>query len=226
VKKLKPVWAFAEAYLFVLTGCVVRSGINAGQSFNLFGPFFAILIIGQMGRMLGDIIAGFLWQIALYKTAPWTWDAQQRKDVVKRILFVWFATMPKATLQASLGPKMAHTLSLAGWTVAGSFVGPAAAIAILYMATIGSLLTFSVGTFVATYFQAMEPKADPASQKLVTDEMKKDGTSGGSVTDHHRVEVAPAAEEPKKESPGYESPRNEEAPAQPAQAQGSAEQTV
>jgi len=44
-------------------------------------------------------------------------------------------------------------------------VGPAAAIAILYMATIGSLLTFSVGSLLATYFQDKEPKPEKTPEQ-------------------------------------------------------------
>lgn len=181
--KLKPVWTFAEAYLFVLTGCVVRSGINAGQTFALFGPLFAVLLIGQIGRMVGDIIAGFLWQITLLRTAPWKWNSGEWSDVAKRIVFVWFATVPKATLQASLGPKMGKTLTLAGWKAAGSFVGPASAIAILYMATIGSFLTFSVGTIVAKYFQDKEPTEEVTTQELVPPTPKKDASTGPAGVD-------------------------------------------
>ena len=45
-----------------------------------------------------------------------------------------------------------------------AFVAPGAAVSILYMATLGSLLTFSAGRALAVYFQAKAaPAAGPAA---------------------------------------------------------------
>jgi len=166
--QLKPIWTFAECFLFVLTGCVIRPAIDGGDAAALFGPFFAVLLLGQLGRMCGDILAGFIWQITLLKRAPWTWTQPEWKDLGGRVVFCWVATIPKATLQASLPVKLSKTIAAAHFGAAAAFVGPAAAIAILYMATIGSLLTFSVGTLLATYFQNKEPKPEksPDEQEL------------------------------------------------------------
>jgi len=154
--QLKPAWTFAECFLFVLTGCVIRPVLDGGNASVVFGPFFAILLLGQLGPMVGDILASFLWQITLLRTAPWTWKRHEWRDLLGRVAFCWVATMPKATLQASLPSKLSKTFKAGNYGAAAAFVGPAAAIAILYMATLGSVLTFSAGSFLATYFQNQE----------------------------------------------------------------------
>jgi len=155
-----------------LTGCVIRPAIETGIAGTLFGPFFAVLLLGQLGRMAGDILSSFIWQVTILRTAPWKWNAHEWRDLLGRVAFCWVATIPKATLQASLPSKLAKTYRAGKYTAAAAFVGPAAAIAILYMATLGSLLTFSAGSFLATYFQNQEVKAvketEPEAEELCT----------------------------------------------------------
>jgi len=170
--QLKPVWTFAECFLFVLTGCVIRPAIDSGEGAILFGPLFAVLLIGQLGRMCGDIVASLLWQVTLLRTAPWKWNKLEWRDLAGRVAFCWVATVPKATLQASLPVKLSKTFKAGGHTAAAAFIGPAAAIAILYMATLGSLLTFSAGSLLANYFQKQEDaKAKPIEQDATEAEM-------------------------------------------------------
>ena len=156
VVSLKPVWYFAECFLFVLTGCVIRPAIDAGISTDLFGWFFAVLLLGQLARMTADVAVAVAWHAMLTKSRPTQWSGKQWSDVLRRVAFVWVATIPKATLQASLGPKLSSPFRAAGATSAATFVAPAAAIAILYCATFGSLLTFTVGKSIAVYFQNEE----------------------------------------------------------------------
>jgi len=187
--QLKPIWTFAECFLFVLTGCVIRPAIDGGDAAALFGPFFAVLLLGQLGRMCGDILAAFIWQITLLKRAPWSWTRPEWRDLGGRVIFCWVATIPKATLQASLPVKLSKTIAAAHFSAAASFVGPAAAIAILYMATIGSLLTFSVGTLLATYFQNKEPKPElgPDEQELCPPSRR--GSTGGTTPKKEKANV-------------------------------------
>jgi hypothetical protein len=76
------------------------------------------------------------------------------------------ATTPKATLQGTLGPKLqksfaavAKTLDV-GYAGPAVFVAPASAVAILYCATIGTLLTHTVGLGIARHFQAQVERGD------------------------------------------------------------------
>ena len=131
VTGLKPLWYFAECFLFVLTGCVIRPAIDAGYSVDLFGWFFAVLLLGQVARMCADILVAISWQSVLTKSYPHSWSNKQWGNVARRVAFVWFATMPKATLQASLGPKLTSPFKTAGALSASKFVAPASAIAIL-----------------------------------------------------------------------------------------------
>jgi len=155
---LKPAWFFAEAFLFVLTGCVIRPAIDSGLAAPLFGNFLALLLVGSLARMLGDVVACAAWQWKLLGAAPTAWTRAQWADLARRVAFVWLATTPKATLQGTLGPKVAKTFKSAirldpSYAGPAAFIAPAAAVAILYCATIGTLLTFTVGRVLAVYFQ-------------------------------------------------------------------------
>ena len=160
VVSLKPVWYFAECFLFVLTGCVIRPAIDSGLSAPLFGNFLALLLVGSLARMVGDVIACVCWQWTLLKVGPASWSCAQWGDLARRVAFVWMATTPKATLQGTLGPKVAKTFTAASsalgdksYALPAVFIAPAAAVAILYCATIGTLLTFTAGRVLAVYFQ-------------------------------------------------------------------------
>ena len=66
---LKGAWYFAECFLFILTGCVIRPAIDAGLSQALFGNFLALLVCGSLARMVGDAIVGVVWQWGVLKAA-------------------------------------------------------------------------------------------------------------------------------------------------------------
>lgn len=159
--QLKSAWYFAEGYLFVLTGCVIRPAIDdspSSLSSALFGNLFGLLFIGSLARMCGDVFVGVAWQWTLTKISPILWSKAIWKDVLRRIAFLWMATMPKATLQGTFGSKVAKTFQAAAtrnptYLGPADFVAPAAAVSILYCATIGSLLTFTIGKSLAAYFQ-------------------------------------------------------------------------
>jgi hypothetical protein len=87
------------------------------------------------------------------KRSPASWSQEEWRQAARRVAFVWVTTLPKATIQASIAPKIAKALSLAGYTTAAAFVAPAAAVAILYVATAGSILTFTVGISMARQLQ-------------------------------------------------------------------------
>lgn len=156
--QLKPIWLFAECFLFVLTGSVIRPSLDHGHTQVLFGRFFAVLLVGQLGRMVGDCLTAFIWQVTVLRKPPWEWSLRKWRDYLGRVAFCWVSTMPKATLQATLAPKMAKTFRAGNYDAAAAFIAPSAAIAILYMSTIGSLLTFSAGAVLARHFQNLEPK--------------------------------------------------------------------
>jgi hypothetical protein len=156
--QLKPVWFFSEAFLFVLTGCVIRPAIDSGIVAPLFGNFLALLLVGSLARMLGDVVACTAWQWRLLGVSPAAWTRAQWGDLARRVAFVWVATTPKATLQGTLGPKVAKTFAKAAHHDASYlgpsvFIAPAAAVSILYCATLGTLLTFTAGRVLAVYFQ-------------------------------------------------------------------------
>ena len=156
---LKPVWAFAECFLFVLTGVVVRGAID-GDTAALSPAFAFVLLCGTVARLVADVAAGAAWGVVCLPPpgVGFTLARARRlklRDVVERTLLVWAMTMPKATLQASLGPRPAAEAAKLGIPQAtGDFISQSCAISILYMATLGSLLTFSLGQRIAVKLEA------------------------------------------------------------------------
>lgn len=156
---LKPAWFFAECFLFVLTGCVIRPAIDSGLSTVLFGNFLGLLLVGSLARGVGTGVVGVVWQWSVLKTNPGDWTPTQWGDWGRRSLFMWVGTTPKATLQGTLGPKVAKTFAAAAKTVSPTylapslFVGPAAAVSILYCAALGTILTFLIGKPIAQHLQ-------------------------------------------------------------------------
>ena len=151
---LKPAWAYAECLLFTLTGCVIRPAIDAGLSSDLFGAFLGVLIVGTLARMAGDVLACVAWAYLVRRTPPWRWDGPAWADLARRVAFVWMATLPKATLQGSLGPKLKTVFKTARYLAPAAFIAPSSAIAILYAASVGSLLTYTIGWSIASHLQA------------------------------------------------------------------------
>ena len=78
------------------------------------------------------------------------------RDVAARAGFLWATTTPKATVQAALGgAPLAAAAALGIDAATGAFIQQSAAISILYFATIGSLLTHTLGRhLLATAFAA------------------------------------------------------------------------
>jgi len=165
---LKPVWAAAEAFLFVLTGVVVRGAFD-GATPALSGGFLGVLVVGALARLGGDVVVGAAWvavegaaahgggargAVAALRAAP-------PRLVAERVALVWSTTLPKATLQASLGPKPLLEAAALGISVpAATFIAQSAAVSILFAATLGSLLTFSVGAHVARKLEDAAAAAD------------------------------------------------------------------
>jgi hypothetical protein len=193
--QLKPVWTIAEYFLFPLTGCIIRPAIDAGLGNSLFGEFFAVLILGQLGRLGGNVIVGLVWHGTKCRRAPWAWTGQDWKEAFARVVFAWTTTMPKATMQATLGPKIALGFSKQSRTLmstdpelaqryaeASEFIGAAAAVAILYMATFGSMLTKTVGMAIAKYFQrkVKAKEEQPVNPQLETIQAEAAGESSNS----------------------------------------------
>jgi hypothetical protein len=189
---LKVAWAFAEVFLFVLTGVVVRGAIDSRSSAFSFA-FVALLFVGNMARLLVDFGVAFLWKIqspAITEqseissnnsnkdellpsgsqspkeptTPTITIDTEEKdnfkvfsipyvgdwwSDVIGRTLFLWSCTTPKATVQAALGgAPLAAATALGISTATGQFIQQSCAISILYCATIGSLLTHTLGRYL------------------------------------------------------------------------------
>ena len=147
--QLKVPWFYAETMLFVLTGCVIRPAIDLGLANGLFGWSFALLLLGTLGRMLVDVLVSLLWQwrvnSARGRGSPALWTRADWVDVARRAALIWVCTIPRATLQGKLGSKLGSVFKAGGFTSASTFVAPSAAIAILYAATFGNLLIYSIG---------------------------------------------------------------------------------
>ena len=166
-ESLKTVWSFAECLLFVLTGVVVRSAVDA-KSPALSGAFFAVLVIGAVSRLIADLAVAFCWELAARPAASRDSLRDTAIVVARRCAFLWTATTPKATLQASLGPKPAADAALLGISaLTGAFIAQSAALAILYMTIIGAVLTFTVGAAMAAVVEALDAAAEPPSADVL-----------------------------------------------------------
>lgn len=132
--------------------------------------------MGSVARMFGDVVVAIFWQWSVLGISPRGWPKDLWADLLRRVAFLWMATMPKATLQGSLGPKLAKTFSNAqavdlSYLGPSQLVAPTAAIAILYMATVGSMLTFTIGKVLAVHLQKDEEHM--ASRRAGTSDSKK-----------------------------------------------------
>ena len=154
---LKPVWAFAEAFLFVLTGVVVRGAFGGATPAFSWG-FAGVLCLGALARLCGDVAAGWAWVAADGGGG----DRPSVSAVLHRTALLWSATLPKATLQASLGPRPSGEAAALGMpSSTAAFIAESAAVSILLLATLGSLLTFTVGVRVARALE--EPRGGGAA---------------------------------------------------------------
>ena len=174
--QLKVGWAFAEVLLFVMTGVVVRGAIDS-RSEAFSGGFFAVLLLGNLSRLVVDVFVAVVWHGQVQRAAatllsPAEFKDESRaslladesdvaadnadepkrewwRDVAARAAFMWATTTPKATVQAALGGAPAASYIALGITQAtGAFIQQSSAISILYCATIGSLLTHSLGRYL------------------------------------------------------------------------------
>ena len=159
--QLKFVWLYAEAFLFVLTGVVVRAAIDTGSP-ALGGGFLAVLVCGSLVRLLADLLVALAWQRATARAGRAAETPRESAlAVLRRAAFLWSATTPKATLQASLGPRPAAEAAALGISaLTGAFIAQSCAVAILYMALLGSILTYSVGRLAGAWLEAYDAGDD------------------------------------------------------------------
>ena len=121
--------------------------------------------MGTVFRLLADVGVAVWWHASLVAKSPAAFSADDWAVCLRRVAFIWMATLPKATLQASLGPKLTSTFSAGGFVSAAGFIAPSAAVSILYAASIGSTLTHTAGFALAKYLQAHESGNNAASER-------------------------------------------------------------
>ena len=130
--RLIEIWRFTECFLFVLTGSVVRDAIDSRSPAMRF-EFFVVLLCGSIGRMSGDLLVACVWQ----KLVSPSDQPFNGRNALRRCVFLWTSTIPKATIQATLGPRvLLEATSLGMSLVTGSFIAQSSAMAILYCATL------------------------------------------------------------------------------------------
>ena len=187
---LKFVWLIIEVLLFVLTGFVIRNGIDSNNA-AVSGQFFAVLVIGTFGRLVSDFFVAIIWQLnseaALRAEAAgaspggarcWNVRALNWRMVVYRAAFSWAVTSPKATVQAAVGGDVSkHNVQFGlvstvnGVTTTspvGAFIQVSCALSILYCATAGSILTWTLGVFLLTkVFNLRDPAGVPLPPEVL-----------------------------------------------------------
>jgi len=179
---LKPVWLYAEAFLFVLTGVVVRAAIDTNSP-ALGGGFLLVLLVGALVRGLADLLVAFAWQRAVARRAGES-PRESLSVVLRRTAFLWSATTPKATLQASLGPKPAGEAAALGISaLTGAFISQSCAVAILYMALLGSLATHSIGRSFGEWLEAYD------TEELGGGAGSDGGSGGGSSSGERELKA-------------------------------------
>ena len=212
--QLKTAWSFAEIFLFVFTGVVVRGAIDSrSDAFSL--TFLCVLLLGNAARLLADVVVALIWrhetevqaatavikagdedlavllvdgsvagEFASREMSMTPANVQVAhipfwRDIASRAGFLWASTTPKATVQAALGgAPLAAAVALGIDATTGAFIQQSAAISILYCATVGSLLTHSLGRYLlATSFTM------PAG-KLPSGGISENADNGGTTTAH------------------------------------------
>ena len=156
------IWRFTECFLFVLTGSVVRDAIDSNSP-ALRVEFFIVLMCGSVGRMAADLIVACVWQkLVTHAEQPFN-----GRNALRRCVFLWTSTIPKATIQATLGPRVLLEATSLGMSLAtGSFIAQSSAMAILYCATAGSLLTHSIGRTIAVYLESQDSDEHDSADNL------------------------------------------------------------
>ncbi|MFO7937683.1 MAG: cation:proton antiporter [Kiritimatiellia bacterium] len=118
--KLAKVWLFAQLMLFALVGAKVNLPVAAEA--GLAGA--AVIIIGLIGRIIGV-------QLCLFKS-----DFNRKER-----LFISFAYLPKATVQAAIGGVPLAAMAAAGMdTTPGELILAMAVLSIIITAPPGALL--------------------------------------------------------------------------------------
>jgi hypothetical protein len=169
--QLKTIWTFVEFCIFPLTGCTIRPAIDKGDATALFGSFLAVLVVGQLGRCVGDFITALAWHWYTEKKGPRHWKLDDCSAIWRRTVFLWVTTIPKGQPQATLAPVVGAAMAARGLTAAGAFVPVAGAISILYSASIGSLLTYTAGFKVGKWLEKRH-------RRLAAAEAAKPGADG------------------------------------------------
>jgi hypothetical protein len=156
---LAGLWIFCEVFLFTTTGVnlSLKSQNGPQQSDRGIVPsevahLIYLLVGGSVGRLAGIIIVQFLNYGTLKN------HRKEPKYMSLWIIATWVFQMPKATIQATLGglPYAMHIIPGGEGITKGLFIQQGSAFAILFMATIGVVLTAVVGRPIAIYLQSLE----------------------------------------------------------------------
>lgn len=161
---LAGLWVFVEVILFTTTG-INLSFKNAtgplqsdrGISTSDIGNLVIILFVGSFGRACGVFVSMLL---SLH-----TFPAYKRNLTYLAAVWLttWVFTIPKATIQATLGglPYAQHIIPGASGLTKGAYIQHATAFAVLLMAPIGVFLTAMVGKPIAAWLHEFEVTNDP-----------------------------------------------------------------
>lgn len=165
-ESLESLWTFLEIALFTSTGanlslCFLNGpeqsmrGMSAFDAKNIVG----ILVVGQLGRAGGIALSG---AVGMFRQAP------HRRDLryfVRWWMATWMFTIPKATVQATLGslPYSFHVIAGSDGLARSLFIQVASAFTILICATIGVVLTQLVGLPLARQLADMDREAEAAA---------------------------------------------------------------
>ena len=120
------------------------------------GKIVAMLLVGQLGRAGGIALAG----AATLSSQP---PHRRTPAYFSRwFLSTWICQMPKATVQATLGglPYAFHLIAGADGLQRALFIQQGSAFSVLFMATIGVVLTSFVGRPIAVQLGALDRVAD------------------------------------------------------------------
>ena len=142
--KLGKVWIFAQLLLFTLVGAKVNLPVAAKAGLAGAG----VIAIGLVGRIIGV-------QICLLKSH---FNSKER-------LFVSFAYLPKATVQAAIGGVPLAAMTAAGMDIApGEVILAIAVLSIILTAPLGALLISWRGKRLLTVSSEDSPAAAAARE--------------------------------------------------------------
>lgn len=142
--KLGKLWIFAQLLLFTLVGAKVNLPVAAKSGLAGAG----VIAIGLVGRIIGV-------QICLIKSH---FNRKER-------LFVSFAYLPKATVQAAIGGVPLAAMAAAGMNIApGELILAIAVLSIILTAPLGALLISWSGKRLLTISESDSPAAYAAQE--------------------------------------------------------------